>query len=211
MERARNLAPEEEREGAAVEVAKRQVLAAAIVLVLAERDEVRRIRVGSGEGSYYLRESDDAPPGVRPIDLPYHGAPEVSTAFTDSVYLGWFRREVKNAATALLLDEPYPARRRQRGESGPVYLDEDLDQQIHPGPDPLEALLDQERHRESAARLAAVLERATPRQREIVALLAAGARESRSVSEAQIARALGLAESTVRVQLHRLRARAKGL
>jgi len=201
-ERAETLLVDEDATDPRIDTVKRQVLSAAVLLVLAQRDDIQRIRVGTGEGSHYLRDTDDAPVGVRPINLPYSGTTEFSGAFADSVYFGWFRAAVKNAAMAQLLDEPYPRPRRPRGTRVPLSSVEDLERVVDPGPDPLEVLLFTEHHHEEASRLATLLERASPRQREIVELLA------EELSVAQIAHVLDITESTVRGQLHRLRAKS---
>ncbi len=175
--------------------------------MLADRDRFRRLRVGRGQGSFYLTEGDDQPLEIRPEVLPY-GEPGTSGApapFAESPYLHWFAREVQAAATAILLDEPYPPtdateddawERPHRPLADGAAPDEEV------ASDPLLVLLASELRGEVGRQLRAVLERASPRQRQLLELMAYGA------TAAEAARALGIAEATARVQLKRLRDKA---
>jgi len=184
-----------------------EILAEALLLVLDTRDRVRRIRVGSSTGSFFLREDDGTPVGVRPNDLPYSADPDVASGarglFAESPYLYWLRREVQKAAVAILLGDPYPATDGDDDAwGGPLDLLGDDDAVLADDTaDPLALLLDRDPPLEDP-RLLAVLERATPRQRELLALLVEGG------TAAEAARELGMAESTARVQLKRLRDKA---
>lgn len=202
----RELRVRAEAEQRPIKELKRDLLAEAVVLVLADRDRFRRIRVGSGAGSFYLREDETSPLLVRPIDLPYSANPEVADGapdrFAESPYRYWFRREVQKAAMAILLDEPYPltdAASEDAGEQERAPLEDDSLLPADATADPLVALLQVEAQRATHARLASALAQATPRQQQLLSLIAAGA------SAAEAARALGIAESTARVQLKRLR------
>jgi DNA-binding CsgD family transcriptional regulator len=126
----------------------------------------------------------------------------------------WLADEVRKAALADLLDEPYPAtaatkadalRKRGRSDDSPSCLRSrsrgagtalpkppDLD-------DPLLVLVKRERHAELAARCRRVLELATPAQFPLLVLVAQG------ISLPEAARARGIAPTTARVQMHRLR------
>ncbi len=177
-----------------------EILEEAVLLVLGDREHVRRIHVGSGAGSFSLRETDGANTMVSPAELPYSANPQstgsTSKKFNKSPYLYWFDREVQKAATAILLDDPYP---RADTTSDVWTLDRshiEIDQ-IHAeesGRVPLLQLLDSEHYSEQAHRLMQVLQQSSPQQRDILLLMAGG----RSVAEA--ARELGIAESTARVQ-----------
>jgi DNA-binding CsgD family transcriptional regulator len=65
--------------------------------------------------------------------------------------------------------------------------------------DPLAALLDQVEDAERKERLGRLLEDATPRQRQLLGLIAEGH------TAASAARELGISPNTAHVQLHRLR------
>jgi len=205
----RELRDRPEAEERPVSQVKRELLEEAVVLVLGDRDRPRQVRIGSNRGAFYLRDDDDAPTQVRPLDLPYSADPDVAGGakglFSESPYLHWFRREVQTAATAILLGEPYPAHddapddawEQQHGviqDGDPSLVDEESD--------PLVGLLSGEQHREDAQRLLSVLDRATPRQFQLLSLIAEGA------TTAEAARVLGISTSTARVQLKRLRDRA---
>jgi len=194
-----------DREKRLLKAVKAEVLANAVVLVLGHRDEVRRIRVGARRGSFDLREDESGPTGVRPLDLPYSADSEVAlgapAAFIESPYRYWFLREVQKAATALMLDEPYPApprevqpsrKRRSEIPDNPAAL---LDR----NPGSLLALLDHPSDTIEDPQLARALELATPVQRELVVLKAGG------LSTAAAARARGMAPGTARVQMKLLR------
>jgi len=193
------------REERSISDVKADVLAAAVVLVLGSRDQVRRMRVGVRRGSFDLREVDGGPTGVRATDLPYSADADVAAGapagFAESPYLYWFRREVQKAATAVVLDEPYPPAPRPRrvprkrpaadpGDPSPL-LDED--------PASLQALLDGGTDQDADAPLRRALAVATPAQRELLRLKAQG------MSTAAAARALGIAAGTGRAQLKLLR------
>lgn len=197
-----------------IESIKQELLAEAALLVLADRARSRRIRVGSGKGSFGLTEVAGGSAEVSPTDLPFAAgrgpvgvAPD---AFFGSPYLYWLRREIQKAATAVLLNEPYPPTDATADDalnaldSAPPPLDQiPLDDEV--GDDPPSALLAAERYAEASRQLGMLLEQATPAQRELLRLLAAGA----TVPEA--ARALGIKPSTARVQLHRLRAKIQAV
>lgn len=182
---------------------KQEVLDEAVVLVLGDRDRLQRIRVGRGLGSFSLRENEDADTKVRPRDLPYSADPGVtgstSSEFNVSPYLYWFRREVQEAATAILLGEPYPppAVTEDVWKQDRSYAN--LDELQNDEANPLLHVTNIENYQEQMRTLAPILEAASPRQQDLLLLLADGA------TTAEAARALGIAESTARVQIKRLR------
>ncbi len=188
-------------EGRSRHAVKADVLFHAVVLVLSHRDEVRRMRVGTHHGSFDLREADGGPTGVRPLDLPYSAdsdvAPGAPADFVESPYRYWFRREVQKAATAILLEEPYPApprpvqpsrKRRSKAPDDPAAL-------VDGNPSALAALLDLTPDQTDDPQIARALELATPVQRELLALKGCG------LSTAAAARRRGMAPGTARVQL----------
>lgn len=108
---------------------------------------------------------------------------------------GWFCAQARAAAEADLLGMPYPdGRENDVFVASAVAVDTARLAAVADATDPLLALLDDM----GAAELLHSLE-ATPRQREILALLAIGH------DVASIAQTLGIAPATVRVQLKRLR------
>lgn len=118
----------------------------------------------------------------------------------------WFNAEVQKAARAILLEKPYPSPRITEGriirepfEAGKVQPHRHTQVTEMPGAemlDPAEVYLSSEI--ENAA-LRAMLEHATPRALELLALLDEG------YTQADAADALGVTHSTVRVMLHKLR------
>ena len=118
----------------------------------------------------------------------------------------WFLDEVPKAAEAALLDRPYPAtgdvfdRDPRNGDRRILPLGSNL--RADPTEDPLHALLEREQRGEDVARLLGALEVASPRQRELLALIGAG------LSAAEAGRRLGMSPETARQHLHRLRQKA---
>ena len=121
----------------------------------------------------------------------------------------WFADEVRKAARASLLDEQYPALgtgdvldRQEGDKSVTIPLDLERDATAYPDGgegDPLATFLVEEERIETEVRLRAAVERVTPRQRQLLALIEQGH------TIASAARALGMKESTARGHLHRLR------
>jgi DNA-binding CsgD family transcriptional regulator len=185
-----------------------EILVEAVVLVLGDRERVRRIDVGSGPGSYSLRETEGAAAAVSPAKLPYSADPEItgskSSKFNTSPYLYWFQREVQKAATAILLDEPYPPTDTADDVWTQIRSKLDLDQmQVESSDtDPLLQLLESEYYAEQTRRLLQALEQASPQQRDILQQLADGN------SIAQAARNLGISAGSARAQLNRVRSKA---
>jgi DNA-binding CsgD family transcriptional regulator len=198
-------------EGRSTKQVIEEILIEAVMLVLGDRERVRRIDVGSGPGSYSLRETESVRPGVSPARLPYSADPKnadsTSTRFNTSPYLYWFQREVQKAATAILLDEPYPPTDTANDLWGLDRSNIDLDQmQVEdPDADPLLQILESEHYAEQTRRLLHAIEQVSPQQRDILRHLADGN------SIAQAARDLGIAESTARVQVKRVRDKATAM
>ena len=186
-------------EQTSVRSVKHRELCAAILLVLESRDVPQTLRFGRN----WLTDDDG-----RKTALPPH---ELATRW----FWQWLCNRAIAMAEAAVLERPFPAtedvldrpRRNGRPESV-ILLDagwertdggEALALLLVDESDPLTVLIAQHEHDEDAARLRAVLEVATPRQRQLLALIGAGH------SEAAAARQLGLAPSTARVQLLHLR------
>jgi len=208
----RDRADAEQRPIAAV---KESILTEAVLLVLGDRGRFRRIRVGSRAGSFDLTDDENSADGVRPLDLPYAADPEAvektHRRFAESPYLYWFRREVQKAAMAILLEESYPPNDATADDAfgkprvSLAFPDMVAVPDDYADSDPLLRALSIESYDEAARRFGTLLEQATPRQRDLLDLLSEGA------TCAEAARALGIAESTARVQLHRLRAKTKAV
>lgn len=200
-----------ERDEKSLETVKQEVLSEAVVLVLGDRDRFQRIRVGRGRGSFSIRENLDADTGVYPRDLPYSADTDITGAlasdFELSPYLYWFRREVQEAATAILLGDPYPP--ADATDDAWKKRSHSVDNEVHPadspGNDPLLHMLNDENYRAAVKRLALFLNHASPQQRDLLFLMADGA------PTAEAARALGIAESTARVQIKRLRDKVRSM
>ena len=194
-----------EAEGASFELLRQELLGEAAVLVLGDQDHLQRLRVGSGSGSFFLRESDDADTNVRPVDLPYSADPDstggTTPQFDASPYLYWFDREVQRAATAILLDEPYPPTdtANDAWKLDRSHIDPDMMHAEEYGTDPLLQLLESEHYTEQARRLIQAFQQSSPQQREILSRLADGD------SIAQAARDLGITPGSARAQLKRVR------
>ena len=113
--------------------------------------------------------------------------------------------EVAKAAEAALLERPYPATgdplEPNKDDSDRVVpIEGDL--LVAPEADPLHLLLEREQRSDDTKRLLALLEHASPRQRELLVLLWEGL----NVPEA--ARRLRMDPATARQQLLRLRRKA---
>lgn len=182
-----------------------EILEEAVLLVLSDRERERRIRVGSGKNSFSIRETEGAEAKVSPADLPYSADPEstgsTNTRFDESPYLYWFYREVQKAATAILLDQPYPPTDETRDTWQPDEPQPDSEpfRAVESDDDPFQRLLESAHYSEPARRLMRAIDQSSPRQQEILRLLA------KTGSIAQAAREIGISESTARVQLMRLR------
>jgi hypothetical protein len=205
--------------------AKRRELRAAVYLVLAERGRPQAHRFGRA----WLTSHDGHPAAAVPEQL------------DDGLYWRWFCDEVRKAAEASLLGEPYPAGEgappdqsgtgppaavdgRAPGRDGSIrrlpririarLSDTHLESLEDPSPGPAELLIAQERRRESLEAWLAALAAASPRQRDLLRVLAGGAGDgpvgaehdaSASVeSLTEAALRLGIAPSTARVQWKRL-------
>lgn len=166
---------------------KRRELRAAVFLVLGDVEAPQYHRFGTR----WLVGQD----GRRHLVRPYHD-------LDLDLLWEWFFDEVVKAAEAALLERPYPA------TGDPLEPDKDApgrivaidgNRVIDPAGDPLLLLLEHERQSEDAARLLGALRAASPRQRELLALIGAGD------SPTEAGRRLGMAPGTARAQLHRLR------
>lgn len=174
-------------DGTTVTAVKREELYSAILLVLGttQRPQFHRF------GRQWLKDANGRRIAVAPDDL------------EGDRFWAWFRAEVIEAAESAVLERPFPTvgdtdiweRRRHGGSPVRVPLDTEKDNSA----DPLAILLEREDRAETSARLLAALKLASPRQRQLLALIASGA------SEADAARRLGIAPATARVQLARLR------
>jgi DNA-binding CsgD family transcriptional regulator len=172
---------------------------AAVLLVLETRDVPQTLRFGHN----WVTDDDGCKTALPPHEL--------ATRW----FWQWLCNKAIAMAEAAVLERPFPAsqdvldRSRRNGQPGSVIsLDaerertdgaEALDLLLVDESDPLTTLIGKHEQDEDAARLRAVLEVASPRQRELLALIGAG------LSEAAAARQLGMATATARVQLHRLR------
>lgn len=170
---------------------KRRELRAAVVLVVGAVEEPQYHRFGNR----WLV----GPDGRKDLVRPYHD-------LDLDLLWEWFLDEVPKAAEAALLDRPYPATGDpwERGLVAPVDpSDGGIGDPLGAAEaDPLHLLLERERRSDDAKRLLALVEQASPRQRELLALLWEGF----EVPEA--ARRLGMAPATARQQLLRLRRKA---
>jgi hypothetical protein len=218
--------------------AKRRELRAAVYLVLAERGRPQAHRFGRS----WLIGDDGRLARVAPDQL------------EATLFWSWFCDEVRKAAEASLLGEPYPAddaaptehagsttgnaghespssNTSSAGEaSAPTrHLkrapkprlvsigSSDMEALADPSPGPLDALLAQERRREAGETWRAAITLASGRQRQILEALARaaagtppeqdgeeGSPPTSAPSLAEVARQLGIAPSTARVQWKRL-------
>lgn len=186
----RALAARADEEGTSPPAVLRRETRAAVLLVLSQRDRPQRHRFGR---AWVL--DIDGKVAVVPInDLP-------ATWFWD-----WLRREVPKAVAASLLERPYPpvdgdpwSRAPLGGVPAVVSLDAQPPSLVDVTGDPLEVLLVADRQREAACQLRRILDLATPRQREVLIMLATG------VPLPDAARRLGMAPATARAHLHNLR------
>ncbi|MDP9365361.1 MAG: hypothetical protein M3Q10_14240 [Chloroflexota bacterium] len=183
-----NLGERARVDGVSVRTVMDQELRAAVVLVLGTTGRPQRHRFGRN----WLKDDGGRTVEVAPDDLEWE------------LFWAWFRAEVIEAAEAAVLDRPFPAagdvldRRGRDGRPLRARLD-DCGQPADPTDDPLLVLLDGERRAEEDGRMLAALSAASPRQRQLLALIGTGA------SEAEAARRLGMAPATARHHLHRLR------
>lgn len=199
-------------EGRTVEQVKRQELRAAIYLALGERGNPQIHRFGSR----WL------------TDKHGHQLPFVPERLPVSLFWRWFQDEVRKIAESSLDDDSYagsnptpsvhlPNPKLPLGavvasgdritESATIdaILDGRLPTELPLADrDPVEVLIVDEERREVARRWSAVLARATPRQREILRCLVDGDGGNQPGMLADVARTLGVAPSTVRVQWKRL-------
>jgi DNA-binding CsgD family transcriptional regulator len=164
-------------------------LCAAVLLVLDDKDYPKTHRFGKD----WVTGEDGRKVAVAPTELPM------------DFFWDWFFTEVPKAAEASILGRPYPpvtGDAMVRAKDG-VPLCQSLNVGRHDPTDadgdPLLALLETERRAEEHSRLLAALQVASPRQRQLLALLAAG------FTEAEAARRLGIKPATARAQLARLR------
>jgi hypothetical protein len=201
-----------------VDGVKRQELRAAVYLVLAERAKPQRHRFG--------RSWATGADGKQAALVPEQLAPPA--------FWRWFCDEVRKAAEASLLGEPYPGSsgraEDRRVLPGACRLREEWAASLTAGTDaavdPLDLLLAAERRREAEAWWQLAQEEATPRQRQLLRALADlhafsedGGRAGAIASGGQggddvpaLARAaerVGMAPSTARVQWKRLRDRLR--
>ncbi|MGH2355934.1 MAG: hypothetical protein ACRDI2_08980 [Chloroflexota bacterium] len=201
---------------------KRQELRAAVYLVLAERGRAQAHRFGrswlTGQGGRRAR--------------------VVPEQMDDALFWRWFCDEVRKAAEASLLGDAYPV--GESGSDGPPGTastdgangasagrdrlaarhirpriiplgDREIESLEDPAPGPLDVLLAQEHRRETRESWRAVVAAATPRQRQLLEVLAGtaacgapAAGQVPTTSLADAARRLGIAPSTARVQWKRL-------
>jgi hypothetical protein len=206
-------------DGIDVDVVKRQELRAAVYLVLAERDRPQAHRFGRSWTT-----GDDG----RLVEV-------VPAQLDENLHWGWFCDEVRKAADASLLGQPYPAAaaqlRSQAADSeeageqrvdvvrpGPRGLRSltradslDADVVADPSPGPLDLLLTKETAEAHRRLWRRTLDAASPRQRQLLDALAAGssADDYPVASLADAARLVGVAPSTAGVQWKRLVDRAR--
>lgn len=175
----RSLARQAALAGQDIETIKRQEMRAAVFLVMGERSRPQRHRFGR----HWLTDSHGRQQAVAPERLPL------------PLFWRWFQDEARKAAEASVTGQEYPL------TSSPMLLDyPSLDAYSSSDLDPLEALIDEERRAETAARWEALLARATPGQRKLLQALA----ETESPTLSDAARRLDLAPSTARVHWKRL-------
>ncbi len=166
---------------------KRRELRAAVFLVLGDVEAPQYHRFGTR----WLVGQD----GRRHLVRPYHD-------LDLDLFWEWFFDEVVKAAEAALLERPYPAtgdRLEPNKDAAGRIVAIEGSRVIDPAGDPLLLLLEREQQSEDAARLLGALQAASPRQRELLALIGAGD------SPTEAGRRLGMAPGTARAQLHRLR------
>ncbi len=177
-------------EGVDVDTIKRQTLFEAVWLVLGASTHAQHHRFGRA----WFTGADGRKATLVPYEL---------RGRQRHLFWKWFTDEVPKAAEAILLDRPYPSpKSRDPFDTARCFVPEDIDglEDKDPlGNDPLLLLIDDERRREDVARLDVLLAQATPRQRQLLALIAKGA------SLADAARTLGIAPATARSLLHKLR------
>ncbi len=185
----RALAQQAAAEETSVAQIRHRELCAAVLLVLDDKHYPKTHRFGKD----WVTGEDGRKIALAPTQLPV------------DLFWDWFFIEVPKAAEASILGCPYPpsdADAMDRAKDG-VPLCLSLDVRRHdpadPDGDPLLALLETERRAEDDSRLLVALQAASPRQYQLLALLAAG------LTEAEAARRLGITPATARVQLARLR------
>ena len=165
----------------------RHELRAAIYLVLAERARPQRHRFG--------RSWATGPDGRAAALLPERLPPPF--------FWRWFCDEVRKAAEASLVGDPYPCETRH-----PDSVPTDLDTlpSRDEAPDPLDLILRHERAREAAGAWHTALHLATPRQSARLDALSSLARTPNGEPSdlARAAALAGMAPSTARVQWKRL-------
>jgi DNA-directed RNA polymerase specialized sigma24 family protein len=181
---------------------KRDALAAGIMEVLAVLHTQQRIFLHMGTGNPLIHDDDDRNL-VRPSELP----------LPCGYFLRWFRSEARRAATCYLIDEPYGPHADAHKVGSDLFL-ESLEERAMlstladpTNRDPLEHLLleDEEVSRScrEALELQLIMEAATPRQRDLLLLIAEG------YPQPEAARRLGMSPVTGRGQMKRLRDRVE--
>jgi hypothetical protein len=168
------------------EQAKRDALTTAVALVLGEADKPRHYMIGRG---VWLKDANGQKASFAPGDIPLR---------MFDLFCRWLHSQAIRAAEAILLDRPYPAGTEGEplDELAPLIADR------VPAPDdadPAYLIVERDQQAEDVARLAPVLDAATPRQRELLSLL----EEGNSLADA--ARVMGIEPSTARVLLHKVR------
>jgi DNA-binding CsgD family transcriptional regulator len=192
-----------ERERISVEELKHRELCAALLLVLATDDQAQRIRIGR---QWFTDENGHIEPVV-PLDLDF------------DQYWQWLRNKAIATAEDSILDCPARGPWRARDVLDPPSSPNQPSPivRIDAGPDrwnqndladpadvdPLLWLLAHEQQVERAALLRSLVQIATPRQRQLLALLHEG------LNTADAARLLGIEPETARTQLKRLRDKAR--
>ena len=184
-----------------VETAKRQELRAAVYVVLAERQRPQTHRFGR---------SWVTGPGGRTISVTPAGLPP-------PLFWRWFCDEVRKAAEASLVGQPYPAEHTAGGDAAVLTLSNTPWEPADWDADPLACLLAKERRQEAAAWWHAALGEATPRQRALLRALAVlleaapRAEVPARPTLADAARRTGMAASTARVHWQRLVRRLRAI
>jgi hypothetical protein len=173
-------------DGCPVADVKQQELRAGVYLALAERGRPQPHRFGRA----WLTDERGRALEVVPARLP------------PDLFRRWLADEARKAAEASLLGRAYPV--TGWAPLAEAWDEAALDRLPGGGPDPLLLLVRREERAEAVDRWRELVGRATPRQRDLLGALADDVDAGAEANLAAVARRLGMAASTARVQWKRL-------
>jgi len=176
------------------ETAKREMLQAAVFFAFSRGEEPQYVRYGRR----WLKSGS----GQRALIVPFEDLPV-------DLYMGWIWNQIRVAAEASVLDEPYPASGRdilshpeKLKVPRPASDDEEPIEIADSSADPLESLLIAEQASENRRRVLVLLDRSSRREKELLSLLLRG------FSREDAAQIMGVAPATVRAMLKHVRDKA---